>query len=279
MNFVDTLSYEQMKSDLKEFIESAVENAVEKCFQTNFARFAALLEIQGKNHATEPPLVDAVERHARISTEEELSDWNIKLNSKELCRKYVSTFILKKNLSIYNFFRIFQLEYFSKIIIPCAYKEKGDNACYTLVDCLFTREFWTTMTWTGISRGNKAKRGFREYGNVTQLLSNIVQVGDPSYTARKLEMFCRNRLFRYCKSRSTNRQLRRSACRKRRGYKSTKEKEEIRNEDEDTQNSNETNVAESMVEDSDLISDDDSGDVEIESSDEGDKHERSAENE
>lgn len=113
----------------------------------------------------------------------------------------------------------FQLEYFSKIIIPNAYIQKGDNACYTVVDCLFTRDFWTKMTWTGISRGNKAKRGFREYGNVIQLLGDIVRIGDPSYTAQKLELFCRNKLFRYCKPRSTCQKLRKSACRPKRSRK------------------------------------------------------------
>ncbi|XP_053699461.1 uncharacterized protein LOC128746438 [Sabethes cyaneus] len=255
----ETMSYEQMKVDLKKFMESAVEEVVERCFQTNFARFAALLEIQRKDDSIEPQPVDAVEKHARISTEDELADWNIKLNSKELCRKY--------------------LEYFSKIIIPSAYKEKGDNACYTLVDCLFTRDFWTKMTWTGISRGNKAKRGFREYGNVTQLLCSIVQIGDPSYTARKLEMFCRNRLFRYCKSRSTNRQLRRSACRKRRGYKSPKETEKTRDEDKRTGNSNESIFAESMENDSEFNSDDDSEDAGMESTDDENEFECSAEDE
>ncbi|KXJ75917.1 hypothetical protein RP20_CCG010753 [Aedes albopictus] len=191
------MSYEQMKADLKECIETTVEKVVEKCFQTNFARFAALSEIQRKEDSDDPKPRDSVERHTPINTEEELKNWNIELNSKELCRKY--------------------LEYFSKIIIPNAYKDKGDNACYTIVDVLFTRDFWTKMTWTGISRGNKAKQGFREYGNVTQLLCSIVQIGDTSYTAKKLEMFCRNRLFRYSKTRSTNRQLRRSACRNRRG--------------------------------------------------------------
>lgn len=81
------------------------------------------------------------------------------------------------------------------------------------MDCLFTREFWTRFTWTGISRGQKSKRGFREFGNVLQLLVNLVCIGDPSYTAQKLEEFCRTRLFRYSMSRSTSKRLRKSACR------------------------------------------------------------------
>ncbi|XP_055536623.1 uncharacterized protein LOC129725157 isoform X2 [Wyeomyia smithii] len=244
------MSYDQMKADLREFIESAVEHVGEKCFQTNFARFAALLEIQKNDDFYCPKSDDTVEKHCRINTEEELAEWNIKLNSKALRRRY--------------------LEYFSKIIIPNAYCEKGDNACYTLVDCLLTRDFWTKMTWTGISRrGNKAKRGFREYGNVTQLLCNIVQIGDPSYTACKLEVFCRNRLFIYCKSRSTNRQLRKSACRNQRSSKSQalKEKNEHQTEDQGTFNSNESDISEKIEKDAELSSDDDNGDDENDSID------------
>lgn len=90
------------------------------------------------------------------------------------------------------------------------------------MDCLFTREFWTRFTWTGISRGQKSKRGFREFGNVLQLLVRLVCIGDPTYSAQKLETFCSNRLFRYSKSRSTNKLLRRSACRPARKQKRTK---------------------------------------------------------
>lgn len=164
----------------------------------------------------------------------------------------------------------FQLEYFSKIIIPNAYNDKGDNACYTIVDCLFTREFWTKMTWTGISRGNKSKSGFREYGNVTQLLCSIVQIGDPLYTASKLEMFCRNRLFRYSKTRSTNRQLRKSACRKR-GSRKSEASTSKGPLDETTHNSNESDVSEINEEDVETSSDrsdDDTGEDGKESSDE-----------
>lgn len=88
------MNYEQMKVDLKEFIESTVQNVVEKCFQTNFARFAALLEIH-RNDSVEPQPDDTVEKHVRINTEEELTEWNINLNSKKLRQKYVSTYLKK----------------------------------------------------------------------------------------------------------------------------------------------------------------------------------------
>uniref|UniRef100_A0A0P6IXW0 DUF4806 domain-containing protein n=1 Tax=Aedes aegypti TaxID=7159 RepID=A0A0P6IXW0_AEDAE len=201
LQIAGSMSYEQMKADLKVFIEQTVEKSIENAFQNNFARYAALSEIQAKDDSAKTVPDDSVENHAPINDEDELAKWNIKLNNKELQRRY--------------------LEYFSKIIIPNAYNQKGNNACYTVVDCLFSREFWTKMTWTGISRSDKAKRGFREYGNVTQLLGDIVRIGDPSYTAQQLELFCRNRLFRYCKSRSTSRRLRKSACRPKRSSKAT----------------------------------------------------------
>lgn len=100
-----------------------------------------------------------------------------------------------------------------------AYYEKGDSASYLIVDCLFTRAFWNSFTWTGINRGNKSTRGFREFANVLQLLLAIVNVGDPTYTSIKLEKFCKNRLFRYSKSRSSNKQLRKSTCRNTKGTK------------------------------------------------------------
>lgn len=92
------MSYEQMKADLKECIETTVEKVVEKCFQTNFARFAALSEIQRKEDSDDPKPRDSVERHTPINTEEELKNWNIELNSKELCRKYVSKLVYKLKL-------------------------------------------------------------------------------------------------------------------------------------------------------------------------------------
>lgn len=209
------MNYEQMKADLKVFIESTIEKSIEKCF----SRCAAEAEIQKRNDIEEIDYDDRVEKHQPIDNEEELGAWNIKLNSKSLCRKYVCP-ITSNNVQSFNWpFFTFQLEYFSKIIIPNSYNGKGDNACYTVVDCLFTRDFWTKLTWARVSRGNKSKKGFREYGNVTQILCKIVQIGDPLYTAKSLEVFCKNRLFRYSKSRSASQKLRKSACRPNRARK------------------------------------------------------------
>lgn len=79
------MSYEQMKADLKVFIESTIEKSIVKCF----SRCAAEAEIQKRNDIEEIDYDDRVEKHQPIDNEEELGAWNIKLNSKSLCRKYV----------------------------------------------------------------------------------------------------------------------------------------------------------------------------------------------
>lgn len=117
------------------------------------------------------------------------------------------------------------MEYISRIIIPNSYVEKGDNAFYVIADCLFTRQFWNRFTWTGVNRSDKSKRGFREFGNVTELLLKLVQIGDPTYTRQQLEKFCKTRLFRHAKTRSANKMLRKSSCRNKRGAKKSKPKD------------------------------------------------------
>ncbi|XP_065078867.1 uncharacterized protein LOC135701853 [Ochlerotatus camptorhynchus] len=198
------IKYAELKNDLQQFIQITVETVVEKCFGDHFSRLAALTEMNAKDSTKLVSDVanDPVENHMRIDNEVQLHDWNVKLGNEDLCKKY--------------------LVYFTRIIPPNSYSDNGDNACYTIVDCLFTREFWTRFTWTGISRGQKSKRGFREFGNVLQLLVKIVCIGDPTYSQQKLEAFCRNRLFRYSKSRSTSKQLRKSACRPARKQKRIK---------------------------------------------------------
>lgn len=42
-----------------------------------------------------------------------------------------------------------------------------------------------------------------------------MSVGDPTYTRSRLELFCRNRLFRYSKARSSSKNLRKPTCRAR----------------------------------------------------------------
>ncbi|XP_055611216.1 uncharacterized protein LOC129757876 [Uranotaenia lowii] len=190
----DTVTYGELKKDLQQFIQTTMEATVQKCFEDHFARLAALMEIHSKHPSeSSEPFEDPVENHKRINNECELHDWNLKLGNQTLCDKY--------------------LTYFTRIIPPSSYHSNGNNACYTIVDCLFTRDFWTRFTWTGINRGEKSKRGFREFGNVLHLLLKLVCIGDPTYTAQKLEDFIRSRLFRYCKPRSSSKKLRRSATR------------------------------------------------------------------
>lgn len=194
-----------LKRDLNTLVQTAVEAAAERSFRTNLNRFSSVFGVQNSSPGdlAQPDRTRSVEletgtaeRHKKISNEHELDDWNTLLGDTSLCQKY--------------------LEYFAKIIFPNSCPGKGDNALYTIVDYLFTRDFWNHFTWTGISRGKKSNRGFREFGNVTHLMLNIVRLGDRTYDAPKLEAFCRTRLFRYCKARSARQQIRRSSCRPRR---------------------------------------------------------------
>ncbi|XP_058830200.1 uncharacterized protein LOC131689252 isoform X2 [Topomyia yanbarensis] len=184
---------DSLRKDLTSIIQTTVQAAVESCLQTRTIPLAPEL----KRPAEIPKLVQdgksTVENHKPINSEEQICRWNIELADDELCQQY--------------------LKYFAKIITPNSHLGKGDNACYTIVDCLFTREFWNQFTWTGINRGKKSKRGFREFGNVKQLLLNIIRIGDPSYNVHKLESFCKTRLFRHAKARALNPRLRKSVCR------------------------------------------------------------------
>ncbi|XP_058448682.1 uncharacterized protein LOC131428654 [Malaya genurostris] len=179
----------QLKSDITVSIRLAVEDCLEKSFQ----RFATILDMERKVASHVLCEVNIAEEHKLIDDEDDLINFNKKLASKQVREEYI--------------------KYFSKIIVPVAYYSEGDSACYLIVDRLFTRAFWNAFTWTGISRGTKSKRGFRELANVLQLLLAIVSVGDPTYTSIKLETFCKNRLFRYSKSRCSSKQLRKSTCR------------------------------------------------------------------
>ncbi|XP_055528085.1 uncharacterized protein LOC129720623 [Wyeomyia smithii] len=161
--------------------------------------------------AVQSSVLAYAEKHVLIRDEKDLNEWNIRLANREIFECYA--------------------DFFGRIIIPNAHYGRGDNAFYTLVDCLFTRDFWKQFTWTGISRGEKCKRGFREYGNVTQLLLCIIQVGDPTYNAQMIEAFCKTKFFRHCKQRSDSRLLRKSTVRPGRGCKGEKGNDKAKKSD------------------------------------------------
>nr|XP_029720363.1 uncharacterized protein LOC109403026 isoform X2 [Aedes albopictus] len=180
-------------------VDQAVAKAVDKCFESNFARLAAMFEVMDKDKAKSSSTNDEVmiEKRTLIDSEEDVDQLNIDLRDDVLQSKF--------------------LEYFSRIIVPNSFAGKGDNACYIIADCLITRQFWNKFTWTGVNRGEKCKRGFREFGNVTELILSIVQIGDPSYTRKDLEKFCKTRLFRHSKTRAKSKKIRKSSCRIKQG--------------------------------------------------------------
>ncbi|XP_055539568.1 uncharacterized protein LOC129726644 [Wyeomyia smithii] len=183
----------QMKLDIIEGIKTSIRQVVEDCLDKSFPRFATMLHMDCRDES-KPQAGNSIEEHRHINDKDDLINFNKMLANKHVFEEYI--------------------KYFTKIIPPTSYYAKGDSACYIIVDCLFTRPFWNNFTWTGINRGNKSKRGFREFANVLQLLFAIVSIGDPTYTRIKLESFCKNRLFRYSKARSSSKQLRRSTCRR-----------------------------------------------------------------
>lgn len=195
-----------LKADLNSLVQTAVEAAAERSFRSNLNRFSMTTfdhqsqAFHGHNPvAAQPaqeiisPVQAEVEKHKKISIEPELDDFNTRLADPVICQKY--------------------LDYFAKFIHPTNCSSNGDNALYTIVDYLFTRDFWNNFTWTGINRGQKSSRGFREFANVTHLLLNIVLLGDTTYDSQRLEQFCRAKLFRYSKARAAGKQLRKSTVR------------------------------------------------------------------
>ncbi|XP_065090064.1 uncharacterized protein LOC135711210 [Ochlerotatus camptorhynchus] len=185
--------FHNMKQEFKETISNSIRQAVTDCFESNFIRLAAMMDM---SKTIDEPVMQTgqiVEEHVPINDADNLTKFNILLANEDVRKQYIA--------------------YYTKIVIPDTYIGRGDSAFYIIADCLFTRAFWDTFTWTGINRGNKSKKGFREFANVLQLLLAIVRIGDPTYTLRNLETFCKTRLFRYSKARSISKQLRKSACR------------------------------------------------------------------
>ncbi|XP_055597085.1 uncharacterized protein LOC129747094 isoform X2 [Uranotaenia lowii] len=184
---------DEMEKRLKAHIETTIEKVVDACFQKNFGRVSPLPEMN-KNLRQEK--LNAAESHERIENERQLVEWNAALADETLRNKY--------------------LEYSATIITPKTYHGKGDNAVYLIADLFFCRTFWNSFTWTGINRGDKSSRGFREFGNILKLILDITLIGDSTYTMQNLADFFRTKLFRYGKSRAKSKMLRRSMCRPRR---------------------------------------------------------------
>ncbi|CAH0546339.1 unnamed protein product [Brassicogethes aeneus] len=68
-------------------------------------------------------------------------------------------------------------------------KEHGFNACYTLVDNLFTRHFMTLCSWAGGSRNEVNKISFKTYKNTIKLFFKIILLADYTFTHENLQQF------------------------------------------------------------------------------------------
>ncbi|XP_058116610.1 uncharacterized protein LOC131287658 [Anopheles ziemanni] len=194
--------FEKFKTDILISVRAGIEHAVESYFEKNISRFASMASAS-TSKATEPQQQNtsiAAERHKLINNEKEVARFNMSLSNKELFTDYIN--------------------YFKRIIPTNTYNGTGDSACYVVADCLFKRQFWTSLTWTGINKGHKSTKGFREYGNVLQLIFEVVHNGDPSYCKNNLEDFLKTKIFRYSKQRALSKQLRKSTCRPNRSRRS-----------------------------------------------------------
>lgn len=81
---------------MQQFIQTTVETIVEKSFDDHFSRLAALMEMNAKDSTKPVPDMadDPVENHMRIDNEVQLHDWNVKLGSEDLIRKYVIFYLI-----------------------------------------------------------------------------------------------------------------------------------------------------------------------------------------
>lgn len=67
----------------------------------------------------------------------------------------------------------------------------GDNVSYKIVDALFTRRFFTLVSWTGQSRSQQIKENFSRFVKTLRLFHHLVNRCDPSYTKVHVKMFFR----------------------------------------------------------------------------------------
>lgn len=68
---------------------------------------------------------------------------------------------------------------------------KGDNVVYKLVDSIFSRYFFTLVSWTGVTRGTKKKDNFSQFVKTFQFLFKLAKRCDPQYTEHDLKAFLR----------------------------------------------------------------------------------------
>lgn len=113
------------------------------------------------------------------------------------------------------------------------------DTCYTLVDKMFTRRFFTLVSWAGGSKKGTAKIEFRSYKRTIAFFLELVRQKHPFYSEQSCEDFFKNKVISNSTKRSENKRLRKSHA-KHRGKSSVKL--EIKNDESNDEDSIDENL-------------------------------------
>lgn len=91
-----------------------------------------------------------------------------------------------------------------KYSILCSVAEgSGSNCAYRLLDSLFSKEFLCKCSWTGGSRGDEVKIGFKGYKNIINFFFEMVRYWDIKYSVESNEDFLKSVLRNALKRKDT----------------------------------------------------------------------------
>lgn len=84
---------------------------------------------------------------------------------------------------------------FNQLCVKCSHLI-GDNIPFALIDHVFTRNLFTQMTWSGLSKNKNTprKEAFKSYRRVIHFFGNLVCSIDPAYTENRLETFLHKKI-------------------------------------------------------------------------------------
>ncbi|RVE41954.1 hypothetical protein evm_013394 [Chilo suppressalis] len=105
--------------------------------------------------------------------------------------------------------------YLEKYAILCsAAPGSGSNYAYRLLDSIFTKDFLCQCSWTGGSRGDDLKIGFKKYKNILNFFFQMVNYWDNTYTVQDNEDFFKS-ILRNALKRKTSKKIRQSSKKRR----------------------------------------------------------------
>lgn len=109
-----------------------------------------------------------------------------------------------------------QLDYYRKIVGPSTHVNNGRTVAYRIIDDFLDRNLLTSYSWTGAGDG---KMKFCTYGNIVNLIFQIVLIGDPNFTLDNVHRFFKD-ILKHAKVRAESNQVRQPTARL--GYKKKK---------------------------------------------------------